>query len=104
MKSLRLDLDDLHVETFSPEPADAADRGTIFGYDSLNPDYCATGKYAGCDPGDTGGGGISGNSCDGPSCDYMVQTCAGAGTCPFSWITNCHRCQWDSQQTACVDC
>jgi len=106
MKKLALALDELRVETFSVEPDPDPRRGTVHGHDSLNPDFCATGKYAGCDPGseytDCGCGGISGYSCDGPSCAYQVDTCA--APCRFSYVTNCHRCQWDSDHTACIEC
>ncbi|HKP77464.1 MAG TPA: hypothetical protein VJT67_18175 [Longimicrobiaceae bacterium] len=105
MKKLRLELDDLCVESFATSPAGAGFRGTIDAfesgtdavdcidntgtfklprqYDTMPPCYTDTGGTGG-----TGGGGTTGQqvtnyqSCNGtcydPSCG---GTCAGQATC-----------------------
>lgn len=32
-----------------------------------------------------------------------MDTCYDMG-CPLSYQTDCHRCAWDSEQTACIYC
>src|SRR5437870_2168898 len=42
MKKLKLDLDDLRVESFSATPDSSELRGTVFGQDTSEPPACAT--------------------------------------------------------------
>ena len=84
MKKLKLNLDDLKVESFATTPDAASGRGTVFGqvthpYDS----NCGT-----C-PGNTNCGTCNGESCDYPGCTAAGLTCVDpcgpggseAGTC-----------------------
>jgi hypothetical protein len=93
MKKLTLSLEHLTVESFDTAPTGVDARGTVQAHgDTIAPagDTMAADAFTGT------------NSCEGPSCDHVVDTCF--SPCPMSWITNCHRCAWDSEQTACVYC
>ncbi|MEM7352315.1 MAG: hypothetical protein AAF657_16055 [Acidobacteriota bacterium] len=68
MKKLRLDLDDLEVESFDTTPAgEEANEGTVFGYS------CPSCPSCGLDLNETCG------SCPGMSCQ---MTCGGATCAP----------------------
>lgn len=97
MKSLKLKIDDLHVESFDTRASDLH-AGTVHGHEaSMYPcvsvdSGCATCRDATCDtditncecwPSDDD------HSCAGASC-VSPETCV--SPCYFSQMTNCHRC------------
>jgi hypothetical protein len=102
MKSLKLSLEDLRIETFettAPEPR----RGTVRAHEETQECIptiypCPSIDYTACveqcpqntDLTECYCGGPSGNSCVGPSCAYMQETCF--SPCRVSDLTNCHRC------------
>lgn len=91
MRKLSLNIDDLQVESFSPESALPGQRGTLQGYAATQGcGYSYGEECTHTDPyfcfGPSGGG-----SCVGASCDHWADTCGGDG-CAFSDMTNCHRC------------
>jgi hypothetical protein len=49
MRKLKLDLDDLAVETFDPRPGLADPRGTLFGHDGTGATVCWGGTCPGCE-------------------------------------------------------
>jgi hypothetical protein len=83
MKTLRLHLDDLSVETFEPLPPPRSHAGTVRGYDREGKTDSCPGNFT-CDNKTCGE-----KTCD--SCpDTCKPTCGGEGTCGgFTCEGNC---------------
>jgi hypothetical protein len=96
MKSLKLSLDDLRIETFEttvPQSRGGTVRAhgeTFYPCASIDYTACAEQCPQNTDLTECYCGGPSGDSCEGPSCAYMDETCV--SPCRLSDLTNCHRC------------
>jgi hypothetical protein len=93
MKKLKLDLEDLAVESFATTPEPRAEGGTVFGQQCTCYTQCTCPGCPTCDASCNGTcGGTCGGTCDascngtcGGSCDYSC-----AGDCdPYSCLPGC---------------
>lgn len=96
IKKLKLSVEGLRVETFVTNSASST-SGTVLGHASNLYTDCTDTALTLCYC-----GGPSGYSCEGPSCDVVVDTCY--DPCELSYMTNCHRCAYDSDHTRCINC
>ncbi|HET7233407.1 MAG TPA: hypothetical protein VFJ16_25575 [Longimicrobium sp.] len=107
MHKLKLDLDQLTVDSFDTNPPAGERRGTVQGLARTLYDTCLCsggGTCISCDPGcDNSVGGTCDVSCGG-TCDNTCN-CTGNscyGTCNVSCNVTCDTCQTNCQQESCV--
>ena len=98
MRKLKLDLDQLTVDSFDTNPSDGTRRGTVEGFSHLcGPTHIDPTCFVSCEScNDTCG------TCD-PSCASCVScynTCN--NTCGPSCYGTCQTCQTNCQQESCV--
>ncbi|HEX2205200.1 MAG TPA: hypothetical protein VHG91_17965 [Longimicrobium sp.] len=89
---LRLDLQDLQVESFDPTARGAGERGTVFGHDDTQVVACYTFDY-GCNY--SWGGGTCYMSCPASCNDTCPGGPAGCGPVPETEELTCMSCYWD---------
>jgi hypothetical protein len=109
MNKLKLDLDQLAVESFETNAADGAQRGTVRGMGPTPPLLTAPPTCASfclsCEPGcdNTLAGVTCEASCEascGGTCNCSGNSCY--GTCGGSCNVTCDTCQTNCQQESCV--
>ncbi|MBB4639462.1 hypothetical protein [Longimicrobium terrae] len=83
-RKLRLDFQDLQVESFDPATQPPSRRGTVLGQGGTN--TATGGGLAGCDCGTWA------NTCYGSCPDTCYNTCPGAGGCPAAEETQGATC------------
>lgn len=109
MHKLKLDLDQLTVESFDTNPPEGARRGTVQGlartiYNTCVPSGAYTCGNLSCEPGcDNSNGGTCDASCNG-TCDATCN-CTGNscyGSCINTCNVTCDTCMTNCQQDSCV--
>src|SRR5262245_61761073 len=93
MKKLRLNLDDLKVESFATTPEANGQRGTVFGQTVYETDCGTT-----CS--------VPATECEGPNCTLGVE-CTGVGCTELigcSGDTHCGNCTYPQQDTCQATC
>jgi len=96
MGKLKLNLEDLKVESFATTPDLLALRGTVFGQDTQAPDPCPTTPGEGCTMNNDTCNACSGTSCPCPSeqtCSYQQtcqDTCNHGATYQCATVTDCN--------------
>jgi hypothetical protein len=93
MKKLKLDLEDLSVESFATTPESRGEGGTVFGQQCTCYTQCTCPGCPTCDAscnGTCGGtcGGTCEASCNG-TCDFTCDYSCGAGCDPNSCLPGC---------------
>ena len=86
MKKLKLDLEDLSVESFATTPEPRAEGGTVFGQQCTCYTQCTC---PGCPTCDASCNGTCGGTCGG-TCDASCNGTCG-GTCDFSCGDTCYE-------------
>jgi hypothetical protein len=104
MNKLKLDLEDLSVESFATTPEPRAEGGTVFGQQCTCYTQCTC---PGCPTCDASCNGTCGGTCD-ASCNGTCGGTCGAtcyascyGTCDPTWDASCDTCDCTNEWGRC---
>ncbi|HLL47579.1 MAG TPA: hypothetical protein VK399_12765 [Longimicrobiaceae bacterium] len=105
MEKLKLDLEDLAVESFATTPEPRAEGGTVFGQQCTCYTQCTC---PGCPTCDASCNGTCGGTCEascngtcGPTCDVSCYGTCGVGTCGPTWDASCDTCDCTNEWGRC---